>query len=59
MPPDLKERIEAAASEAGRSINAEIILRLQNSFTAQAGPPDMDAFAEDLANRLAGKLKQK
>lgn len=29
---DLKERIEAAAKTAGRSMNAEIIARLQQSF---------------------------
>lgn len=30
--PELRERIEAAAKESGRSMNAEIVTRLQESF---------------------------
>ena len=32
MPPDLKDKIEAAAHANGRSMNAEVIARLQRSF---------------------------
>ena len=32
MPPELKDKVEKAAKTAGRSINAEIIHRLQQSF---------------------------
>lgn len=35
MPADLKSRIEAAANTASRSMNAEIIARLQSSFDDQ------------------------
>ncbi|WP_461161661.1 Arc family DNA-binding protein [Simplicispira piscis] len=34
MLPDLKERIESAAKASGRSMNAEIVARLQASFDA-------------------------
>lgn len=32
MPPDLKERVQAAADASGRSMNAEIVHRLEQSF---------------------------
>src|SRR4051812_27210298 len=32
MLPDLKARIEEAAAESGRSLNAEIVARLEQSF---------------------------
>lgn len=34
LPPDLKARVEDAARAAGRSINAEIVQRLEASFAA-------------------------
>lgn len=40
MLPDLKERVEQAARESGRSMNAEIVARLESTFaapTASAG----------------------
>lgn len=36
MLPELKERIEEAARASGRSMNAEIVARLQQSFEAPA-----------------------
>jgi hypothetical protein len=38
MLPELKERLEVAAKAAGRSMNAEIVARLSNSF--QSDPID-------------------
>ncbi|ABM32304.1 Arc family DNA-binding protein [Paracidovorax citrulli] len=35
IPPDLKEQIETAAKESGRSMNAEIVARLEDSFAAR------------------------
>lgn len=35
MPPDLKEQIESASKQNGRSMNAEIVARLQASFDKQ------------------------
>ena len=32
MPPDLKEKIDMASKQTGRSMNAEIVYRLQKSF---------------------------
>lgn len=32
LPPDLKGRVQQAASESNRSLNAEIIARLEASF---------------------------
>lgn len=37
MQPELKERLEAAATAAGRSLNAEIVARLQASFEQEQG----------------------
>ncbi|HVJ39086.1 MAG TPA: Arc family DNA-binding protein [Stenotrophomonas sp.] len=34
LPPELKSRLEAAAAEAGRSLNAEIVWRLESTFSA-------------------------
>ena len=33
MLPELRERVEAAARESGRSMNAEIVARLEQSFS--------------------------
>jgi hypothetical protein len=32
MPPDVKERVERAAHKSGRSVNAEIVARLEKSL---------------------------
>jgi hypothetical protein len=34
MKPDLKTRLEAEARQSGRSLNAEIVTRLEASFAA-------------------------
>lgn len=39
MLPDLKEKIEQAARDSGRSMNAEIVARLEQSFAGRAGFP--------------------
>lgn len=39
MLPDLKEKIEQAARDSGRSMNAEIVARLEQSFAGRAGSP--------------------
>ena len=42
MPPDLKVRVKEAASENNRSMNAEILSRLEASFaTNDAVRPDL------------------
>lgn len=44
MPDDLKQRIQSAAEAANRSMNAEIIARLQATFEAKSS---------DLQSRIA------
>lgn len=39
MLPDLKEKIEQAARDSGRSMNAEIVARLEQSFVGHASLP--------------------
>ena len=41
MLPELRERIETAARESGRSMNAEVVNRLEASFSATA-PDHLD-----------------
>jgi plasmid stability protein len=59
MPDELREALSELAAASGRSLNAEILARLQASMTAQAGPPDLDAFADQLAEKLAARMKRK
>jgi hypothetical protein len=40
LPPDLKERLDISARANGRSLNSEIIERLQRSFADDFGVPD-------------------
>jgi hypothetical protein len=51
MPPALKEEIEAAARESGRSLNAEIVSRLEDSLRVDV--PRLKEFlrAEDLLDK--------
>ncbi|MDH0519954.1 Arc family DNA-binding protein [Achromobacter xylosoxidans] len=54
MPAELKDKLEAAAKEAGRSTTAEIVSRLEESFTAPAPDAVMKALAR-LEYQLAEK----
>lgn len=38
ITPEMRERLENAAKENGRSLNAEIVQRLEESFARQASP---------------------
>ncbi|ODT01668.1 MAG: hypothetical protein ABS49_00780 [Erythrobacter sp. SCN 62-14] len=40
MPPDLKEALDASARQNGRSLNSEIVARLQQSIEADQTVPD-------------------
>lgn len=57
LPEGMRDRISEAARANNRSMNAEIVARLQQTF--QADPPDLDAFADQLAEKLAKRLKAK
>lgn len=41
LPADLKDQIEAAAKAAGRSMNAEIVARLENALVSQPAVSDV------------------
>lgn len=60
LPADLKDSIEAAAKELGRSMNAEIVARLEETFAhprdrIPGTPEEIKAFAEGVAQALVEK----
>lgn len=49
LPADLKDQIEAASKQSGRSMNAEIVARLEGSFQpASPRAPDITDCMEQL-----------
>lgn len=56
LPIELKALVEEAAMEAGRSINAEIVHRLANSFAEEVASQKPATMAELLT--ATEKLKQ-
>jgi hypothetical protein len=59
MPSDLKARVDAAAESNGRSINAECVARLQESFEARA---DLTALPvgvllDEIIQRLGARVQ--
>lgn len=46
IPPELRERLEASRTSEGRSLNAEIVHRLQQSFAGQPTDEQVEAFLE-------------
>lgn len=44
IPPEMKERLQKSAKNNNRSMQAEIIARLESSF--EAGPDDIKALKE-------------
>lgn len=56
MPAELKETVERAAKENGRSMNAEIILRLEDSFIGGSSDSRELLSAED-ARRVLEKAR--
>lgn len=59
LPADLRERLTERAKANGRSLHAEIVAILQHAVETPSGPPDLDVFADQLAEKLAKRLKQK
>ena len=60
MPPDLKRSIDAAAKASGRSINAEVIDRLQRSFEkVEIGVGDLPdgVLLDEVIARYGAKLQ--
>jgi len=57
MQPELKERLEVAAHKAGRSLNAEVVDRLERSFGES--PQSTDEEVEALLFRAINQLRAK
>lgn len=59
MPADLKARVDAAAAKNGRSINAEVVARLQESFEAQPGIKEapVGQLLEEVVDRLGARVQ--
>lgn len=59
MPAELKARVDAAATKNGRSINAELIARLQESFEGRTALQDAPAgqLLEEVVQRLGARVQ--
>lgn len=60
MPPGMRDRIAEVAKASGRSMNAEIVLRLEQSFEQAARPLGILELQQALAEergRVAADLK--
>jgi hypothetical protein len=59
MPTDLKSLVDAAATDNKRSINAEVVARIQKSFEPQSDLKLVAAGAliEELINRLGARVQ--
>jgi len=55
FPPGLRDRLKKAADKRGRSMNAEIINRLENSFKGWPRPVLSDVLFERVRNAPAHK----
>lgn len=58
LPKDVHARIQEAASAAGRSMNAEIIARLEASFRAAPTVPGVEGFLPPLPDFSAMDVLQ-
>ncbi|EXE14535.1 arc-like DNA binding domain protein [Acinetobacter sp. 983759] len=57
VPQELKQQVEDAAKESGRSINAEAVFRLEQSFRNEMG--DLESVpTEELMKELAKRFEQ-
>ena len=59
MPPELRQELENAAKNTGRSLNAEILVRLQQSLeTSEGRKPTLKDILERL-EQLENLIKQR
>lgn len=62
MPDGMREKITELAKANGRSMNAEMVLMLQQAMDARAQPPvlgiDTHALAVEIADLVADRLKR-
>lgn len=56
LPQELKDQVEEAAKQSGRSMNAEIVARLESSFVPS---PGLDATAAFLEYQLVSEAYEK
>jgi hypothetical protein len=58
VPPALKAKLEAAASNNARSLTSEVLSRLEVSLAADSTPSGTHSpdFAEEVARRVLRKL---
>lgn len=64
LPVELKDRLTALAEENGRSLNAEVVKRLEESLEqgAKEAPVDdrtMDLFADTVAGKVVQALDER
>lgn len=62
IPTALKERLDKASERNKRSLTAEVVARLEESFTGGASPIDehtLDLFAEKVGQVLDEREKKK
>lgn len=57
LPSDMRDWLEKAADENGRSINSEIVARLEKSKTDQSAFQRMQEMVEELFERV-GQLER-
>lgn len=57
VPPDLRDDIEKAAKANNRSMNAEIVARLQASFSSAVGNTDFSKIGEVVREAVREELK--
>lgn len=61
VPPELHAKIHASAEDAGRTFNAEIVQRLQESFEPRQMVVDLgghtEEFSREIAKVIASHLK--
>jgi len=57
LPADLKERLEAAAAATGRSLTAEVVWRLQETFEADDADPLSEAELDVRLRELGEQLR--
>ncbi|WP_423393288.1 Arc family DNA-binding protein [Burkholderia sp. LMG 21824] len=59
LPADLKAKLKQIADANNRSMNAEVVARLEESFTVESSGQPMDDRTMDLfADTVAGKVVQ-
>lgn len=59
LPPGMRERIAESARANKRSMNAEVVSRLDASFATAAHPVDVNTLATRIAEQLAHLLRDK